>query len=337
MEGMKEMIQEVVKACLLIFLAELGDKTQILAMAFALQFSVRQVLFGVGLGAFLNHGLAVLVGAYLAHVIPLETIRFGSALLFLGFGFWSLMDEDGLDHGGTKSSGNPILVVALAFFLGELGDKTQLTAIALASSAQFPWAVLAGTVLGMVLTSFMGIVVGRKLGERIPEFTLKLISGGVFIGFGVLYLAQTVPARFLTTQNVVLFLVTLIALILSIIIPPLRRRASGSSAPGQLKQVASTLHALDRALQDICLGEEHCRGRNCPVGYCQSLVRQALNGAENSPHGRLKVLQPYVKKEQVFDRKKVKRALALLEQGDLDSVIYGELKANLEKLLSSRQ
>ena len=77
----------MVKASLLIFLAELGDKTQILAMAFALQYSVRQVLLGVALGAFLNHGLAVIVGSYLAHLIPLSTIRLASALMFLGFGY----------------------------------------------------------------------------------------------------------------------------------------------------------------------------------------------------------------------------------------------------------
>lgn len=331
------MIQEIVKASMLIFLAELGDKTQILAMAFALQFSVRQVLVGVALGSFLNHGLAVVVGAYLAHVVPLETIRFGSALLFLGFGFWSLMSEDSEGNGRTKASGNPILVVALAFFLGELGDKTQLTAIALASNAQFPWAILSGTVLGMVLTSLAGIVVGRKLGERIPEFTLKLISGGVFIGFGVLYLAQTVPTRFLTTQNVVLFVTILSALILSLIIPPLRRRAAGSQHRGQLKQVASTLHTLDRLLQDICLGDERCRGQNCPVGYCQSLIRQELAGAYNSATKGSKVIQPYVKRDQKFDRTKVERALELLEQGHLDPVVYQELKTNLKKLLSPHQ
>jgi len=331
------MLQEMIKASLLIFLAELGDKTQILAMAFALQFSVRQVLIGVALGSFLNHGLAVLVGAYLAHLVPLETVRFVSSLLFLGFGFWSLMSEETENHGSTQSSGNPIVVVALAFFLGELGDKTQLTAIALASSARFPWAILSGTVLGMVLTSLAGIIVGRKLGERIPEFTLKLISGGVFIGFGTLYLAQTVPSRFLTTGNIVLFMLTLVVLILSIIIPPLRRHKTHPQAQGQLKQVASTLHALERAVQDLCLGEEHCRGQNCPVGYCRKIIQQELAGVPISTSHRFKVLHPYVKRNQSFDRDKVKRALDLLDEGNLDPAVYRELKTNLSKLTNPPQ
>src|SRR5690554_3359251 len=154
------MLTELIKASLLIFLAELGDKTQILAMAFALQYSVFQVLTGVALGSFLNHGLAVIIGSYLSNLIPISALRLGSALLFLAFGFWSLWSEEEHLNSDRKALGSPIVVVALAFFLGELGDKTQLTAIALASNAVFPAAVLAGTVLGMVLTSLGGIYVG---------------------------------------------------------------------------------------------------------------------------------------------------------------------------------
>lgn len=332
---MYTMVQEMIKASTLIFLAELGDKTQILAMAFALQFSIRQVLAGVAIGSFLNHGLAVVVGAYLAHVIPLETIRFTSALLFLGFGLWSLMPENEEEEEKGQIGGNPILVVALAFFVGELGDKTQLTAIALASGAQFPAMILLGTVTGMILTSFMGIVVGRKLGERIPEFTLKLISGGVFIGFGTLYLAQTVPSKFLTTTNIVLYLAILAFLILSIIIPPLRHRSAHSSK-GRLKQVAGTLHALEQVLDDICLGEVNCRGQNCPVGYCQNIIRGELGKVHGVQSGS-KVVEPYVRGNQCFDEVKVQRALSLLEKADLDPRVHRELKVNLEKLINPPQ
>lgn len=325
------MFYEMGKAALLIFLAELGDKTQILAMAFALQFSLRQVLAGVALGSFFNHGLAVLIGAYLAHLIPLATIRLGSALLFLGFGLWTLGAAEGEDHKANKISKHPILVVALAFFLGELGDKTQLTAIALASNAMFPWAILAGTVLGMVLTSLVGIIVGIKLGERIPDFTLKLISGGVFIGFGLFHLSQTVPTRFLTRPNIITFLLLLTSLILFLIIPPLRQRRGLPAKPGQLKKVAGTLHALDQALDHLCLGEKTCRGEQCPVGYCKRLVKEELQGATR-PNVHLRVTKPYLKRNQRFDDRKVKEALNLIEQADLDQAVYKELKTNLEKL-----
>lgn len=325
------MLHEIGKATLLIFLAEMGDKTQILAMAFALQFSVRQVLAGVALGSFFNHGLAVIVGAYLAHIIPISTIRLGSALLFLGFGLWTLMSKDDQTEGANKASGSPVLVVAVAFFLGELGDKTQLTAIALASSAQIPWAVLVGTVLGMILTSLVGIIVGLKLGERIPEFTLKLVSSGVFIGFGLFHLAQTVPPRFLTTPNVSLFLLALVTVILVLIIPPLQQRRQGQAQPGQLKRMASTLQALDLALNNLCLEDKNCRGDRCPVGYCRSLIKQELAGATNH-NGRLRIIQPYVKRTQKFDKQKVREVLQLVENSHLDPEVYKELKISLEKL-----
>lgn len=213
------MLTELTKASLLIFLAELGDKTQILAMAFALQYSVFQVLTGVALGSFLNHGLAVIIGSYLSNLIPISALRLGSALLFLAFGFWSLWSEEEHLNSDRKALGSPIVVVALAFFLGELGDKTQLTAIALASNAAFPAAVLAGTVLGMVLTSLGGIYVGTKLGDKIPELALKLISSFVFIGFGIFHLAQTVPQRFLTPLNVVFFTAVVAVAVLLRLVP----------------------------------------------------------------------------------------------------------------------
>ncbi|HHT68804.1 MAG TPA: TMEM165/GDT1 family protein [Firmicutes bacterium] len=322
------MLYEIGKAAALIFVAELGDKTQILAMTFALQFAVGQVLAGVALGSFLNHGLAVIVGAYLAHIIPLSVIRLGSAVMFLGFGLWTLKKTDDEDHKTNRRFSSPILVVALAFFLGELGDKTQLTAIALASNAQIPWAVLAGTVLGMVLTSLVGIIVGSKLGERIPDFALKLISSAVFIGFGVFHLSQTVPARFLTAPYVLMFSAALVALLMYLVIPLFRERRLAQESPGNFRTVAAQLHALDKALSELCLNDEHCRNERCPVGYCKRLVKAELYGG-TAVRGLRK---PYVKRDQVFDSSRVDEVLHLLEKVDLSPAVYKELKENVEKL-----
>jgi len=329
------MINEIAKATGLIFVAELGDKTQILAMAFALQFTVGQVLTGVALGSFLNHGLAVIIGAYLAHIIPLSAIRLASALLFLGFGLWTLRSKDDDDHDTNRSLNSPVMVVALAFFLGELGDKTQLTAIALASNATFPWAILVGTVLGMVLTSLAAILVGSKLGERIPDFSLKLISSAVFIGFGIFHLSQTVPARFITIPNVILFVGALAAVVLSLLMPLLRERRNLPSKPSALKEVAAHLHALDKALEDICLHDKNCRKEHCPVGYCRQLIKEELYGSgTNRLQGnrRFPVRKPYVKRDQVFDVGKVDEVLRLLAKAQLDPAVYRELKENVEKL-----
>lgn len=324
------MLGEMGKATLLIFLAELGDKTQILAMAFALQYSVRQVLTGVALGSFLNHGLAVIIGAYLSNLVPLAAVRLGSAIMFLVFGLWNLRAEEDEESSNHKNSSNPVLVVALAFFLGELGDKTQLTAVALTSSAQFPWAILAGTVLGMVLTSLGGIFVGTKLGDRVPELALKLVSSFVFIGFGIFHLSQAVPSRFLTPVNITLFLAALGAIILILLLPTLKAKGWRVDS-GSMKRVARDLHALDRVLSQICLRDEQCRDDRCPVGYCKRLIKDELHGVKSSR--RQRVIEPYVKPGQKFDRRQLDKALQLVNNSNLSPELRIELRTNLEKLI----
>lgn len=337
----QEIIRELGQSSLLIFAAEMGDKTQILAMAFALQFSIGQVLSGVAIGSFLNHGIAVALGAYLAQIVPLDSIRFVAALLFIGFGLWTLSQREEDDEQAKTENGHPIFTVAMAFFIGELGDKTQLAAIALSSNADFPLAVLAGTVLGMVLTSLVGILVGIKLGERIPELALKLISSGVFIVFGLYGLWQTVPSEFLTSQNIILFLLALGAIIAILIIPLLRLRKKGSI--GQLQRAAGDLRAqlleIDRAVQAICLGLEQCgqcRGERCPVGYCKKIVGQAIRG-EAGLDKAARTIPPYVKRSQHFDEEKVQKALALLQESilknkdeDIQDCVLANVRAALE-------
>ncbi|MGI6149017.1 MAG: TMEM165/GDT1 family protein [Firmicutes bacterium] len=314
------MVQELVQAAFLIFVAEMGDKTQLLAMAFALQFSIIQVLGGVALGSFLNHGLAVALGAYVSQLVPLELIRLIAACGFLGFGLWTLYNRQEEEHLHTPGQGHPILVVALAFFIGELGDKTQLSAIALSSRALYPEAVLAGTVLGMVLTSLVGIGAGIKLGEKVPERTLRLISAFVFIGFGVLGLWRAVPPHLLTAPNIAVFLGALAAAIILLIVPPLwrTRRTEVQGKYTQMQRVARELKRhlaeIEAAVDDICLSEKHCgvcRGKDCPVGYCRDLVRQALRDhLAAEPHGVI----PRARTAQRFDEAKIRHALALVRQ-----------------------
>lgn len=314
------MLKEFVQAALLIFAAEMGDKTQLLAMAFALQFSIGQVLGGVALGSLLNHGLAVALGAYVSHILPLELVRLIAACGFLVFGLWTLANGREEEELQTTAQGHPLLVVAVAFFLGELGDKTQLSAIALSSKAVYHGAVLAGTVTGMVLTSLVGILVGIKLGERVPEATLKLLSGFVFIGFGVLGLWRDLPRDFITVPNAVLFVAALALIILILLVPPVWReraaRAQGEYSQMQLVARELRLHLaeIEAAVDEICLGEKSCgkcRGKDCPVGYCRDLVRQAL---KDHLAVDIRGLTPRARPNQQFDESKIRHALALVRK-----------------------
>ena len=114
------MLQELLKSFLLIFMAEMGDKTQILALAFATQFKVQKVLVGVFIGVLLNHSLAILLGVYLSQLISLNIIQIVAGFSFIIFSFWTLkIEENEEEESATKKFG-PILTVALAFFL-EIG------------------------------------------------------------------------------------------------------------------------------------------------------------------------------------------------------------------------
>lgn len=177
------MTKELLGAFLLVFVAEMGDKTQILAMMFATRYKAASVLVGVFIGSLLNHGLAVLLGATLGNIIPIPVLATIAGLAFIYFAFSSLKGEES-EQENMRGYQNAIMTVASAFFIGELGDKTQLSAITLSMDAVYPWVILAGTVSAMVVSSSLGIWVGCKIGKRISETLIKVASAILFFTFG---------------------------------------------------------------------------------------------------------------------------------------------------------
>lgn len=175
----------------MVVMAEMGDKTQLLAMAFAARYRARDVLLGVLLGALLNHGMAVGLGAYLGHIIPLGLLGVLAGFLFLLFGLMALRVDKGESDEQQANRFGPVATVALSFFLGEMGDKTQLTTLTMAVEYRLPLLVLAGAVSGMMLANSPGILVGEKLLRRISPRTLRLISAAVFTGFGLVQLHES--------------------------------------------------------------------------------------------------------------------------------------------------
>lgn len=205
-------MSEFIKAFLLITLAEMGDKTQLLAMAFSSKFKPISVLAGIFIGSFLNHGIAIAIGNYISKLIPINTIQIIASILFLLFGLWSLKfdDDDEEDDGNVKGNYGPIVTVALAFFIGELGDKTQLTAMTLGADSKYPILVLLGTVSGMILTGGLGIIVGKLLGKKIPEVTMKVIAAFVFMFFGSLGLYTKIPKIYINPINIICYFALLL-------------------------------------------------------------------------------------------------------------------------------
>ena len=174
-----------VASLLFVTLAEMGDKTQLLAMAFATRFPAQTVLSAVFVATLLNHALAVAAGRLLTNVIPLDVISLTAALSFILFGLWTIRGDTLEGEDQQRSSSGPFLTVAIAFFLAELGDKTQLATISLAVKYSDPIAVLLGTTAGMVVADSIGIGIGIVLGKRLPDTLIRLVSAGVFMVFGV--------------------------------------------------------------------------------------------------------------------------------------------------------
>ncbi|HPU30848.1 MAG TPA: TMEM165/GDT1 family protein [Syntrophorhabdaceae bacterium] len=168
-----------------VVLAEMGDKTQLLAMAFASRYKWHVVIWGVFFATLLNHLLAVMVGSYLTNVFPIFYIKVITSASFIFFGIWTLRG-DYLEDEDKRFSFSPFWTVAIAFFLAEIGDKTQLATIALATKYNNLMGVWFGTTSGMLVADIIGIIFGIVLGKKIPENAIKWVSAIIFICFGIL-------------------------------------------------------------------------------------------------------------------------------------------------------
>ena len=167
-----------------VLLAEMGDKTQLLAMAFATRYLWKTVLWGVFAATLINHFLAVMVGNYLDHFLPMGYVKIAAAAAFILFGLWTLRG-DTLKGEDKRFNYSPFWTVAIAFFFAEMGDKTQLATVALAAEFNRIIPVWLGTTAAMVIADAIGIGVGIVLGKRIPEKTIKWVAAFIFIAFGV--------------------------------------------------------------------------------------------------------------------------------------------------------
>jgi putative Ca2+/H+ antiporter (TMEM165/GDT1 family) len=169
-----------------VFIAELGDKSQLLAMTYALRHRWWVVLSGIGIASFMVHGLSVTIGHFLGLSLPERPIAFAAAIAFLLFAAWTWREGRAADDSGTVKIAEPryvLFAVVSSFVLAELGDKTMLATVALAS--EYRWAgVWIGATAGMVLADGVAIAVGALLHKRLPERLLHNLASVLFLAFG---------------------------------------------------------------------------------------------------------------------------------------------------------
>jgi putative Ca2+/H+ antiporter (TMEM165/GDT1 family) len=181
------MLTTVLVSLSVVFLAELGDKSQLMAMTYALRHRWWVVLSGVGIAAFLVQGLSVMIGHFLGLTLPERPIAFAAAIAFLLFAVWTWRDGRAGDKDQEVQVAEPrhvLLAVVSSFILAELGDKTMLASVALASNHN--WAgVWIGATAGLVIADGVAIAVGAVLHKRLPEHFLHGLAGVLFLLFGL--------------------------------------------------------------------------------------------------------------------------------------------------------
>ncbi|WP_082400031.1 TMEM165/GDT1 family protein [Neptunomonas antarctica] len=176
----------------LVFLAEFGDKSQLVAMTLAARYRPAPVIIGAVVAFSVLNLLAVIFGAAVAQWVPGWIVAIVVAVLFFVFGFQSLRFDEEADDGGDVKVGKQLLIsVFLLIFMAEFGDKTQL-AVAALGSINHLWIVWGAATLALLLTTLLGVLVGRKLLYKLPLCWIHRGSGVLFVVFGCVALYESV-------------------------------------------------------------------------------------------------------------------------------------------------
>jgi Ca2+/H+ antiporter, TMEM165/GDT1 family len=175
-----------------IFLAELGDKSQLMAMTFAVRFRAWVVLLGITLATLVVHLASVAAGGLVGAALPTSVVSLVGGLAFLGFAAWTLhgdsLSDDERSRAG-RATGSALLAVATTFVLAELGDKTMLATVTLATRHDLVGTWL-GSTLGMVAADALAVGAGLAVGRRLPANVVRYGATAAFAVFGVVLLAE---------------------------------------------------------------------------------------------------------------------------------------------------
>lgn len=182
-----ESLEVFFNSFVLVFLGEMGDKTQLLALILAARYKKPVlILFGIFIATLLNHALAAFFGGWLAALVDPSVLRWGLALTFFAFAAWILIPDKEEELKVSPKYG-VLLTTIVAFFVAEMGDKTQLATIALgARYFESAWMVTLGTTVGMLASNSLAIFLGHHLLAKIPMKYVRIFASFVFVVFGIL-------------------------------------------------------------------------------------------------------------------------------------------------------
>lgn len=173
-------------------LAEIGDKTQLLAILLATRFNrPMPIILGILVATLANHALAAFLGAQAAAFLDSPIFRYAIGLSFVAMAAWTLIPDKFDDDEAPKPRFGAFLTTLVAFFLVEMGDKTQVATVALGAQYQSVVMVTLGTTLGMMIANVPAIFLGHELLKRVNLNTVRRIAATLFLAIGIWVLAQT--------------------------------------------------------------------------------------------------------------------------------------------------
>jgi len=186
---MTAMLEAFLVSTGVVALAEMGDKTQLLALMLAARYRRPvPIVLGIAVATLANHALAAVLGAWVATLVAADVMRWILALSFVAMGAWLLVPDGASDFSGKGSRLGIFGTTLLAFFLVEIGDKTQLATVALAARYSSVTVVVAGTTVGMLLANVPAVYLGDRLLRRVPLRLLQRVAAAAFAILGVLVL-----------------------------------------------------------------------------------------------------------------------------------------------------
>lgn len=168
-------------------LAEIGDKTQLLAFILAARFKKPvPIILGILVATLINHGLAGALGAWITSAVTPEILRWVLGLSFIGMAIWTMI-PDKIEEEETKVAQKFGVFGAtlITFFLAEMGDKTQIATVAMAAHYAAPLLVVIGTTLGMLIADVPAVFLGDKLANKIPMKLVHSIAAAIFAILGI--------------------------------------------------------------------------------------------------------------------------------------------------------
>jgi putative Ca2+/H+ antiporter (TMEM165/GDT1 family) len=178
---------------LLVAVAEIGDKTQLLAIVLATRFRrPLPIILGILVATLANHALAAFAGQFAAGLLDGQWFRLAVAASFVAMGLWTLIPDKLDEDEQPRARGGVFLTTLVAFFLVEMGDKTQLATVALGAQYGNLVAVTAGTTLGMLIANVPAVLLGHALVQRLSLGAVRIVAALSFVAAGVWMLAEAI-------------------------------------------------------------------------------------------------------------------------------------------------